>query len=535
MPPKRIKALLANLFDLSTAQKSQTLSRQSSLGASLELSPELSRILNSTVGLSNETLHSRPYKSARGIDEDPFEELLLSADEYIALFKCSRGEQTGETGVKSVKGLEEMFRELLQDAKKAIADVDEARKETITKLINNLLAVNTGRIRYLTIAHEKDIQRVRRACRASLADAMIGIVHAAKKERVGSRQRAKTAHRDALREYEEKIFELKRESRKKADVISRLRTNIAKAQYTLKKAGVLEVDSYQIINDERIRADETIDYYQHSLIQREEKIASLVTRLTDLEFRAEEAGVLPSTARWTGQPAPTTGRRSNISSRTGGTRWGGGIGRPPMLPPGLVIPLPTQPVEGPQMTKPLGSMTRAEKLRAIGGSTINLCNEINEIYTHKLEQMRHAHSKAVAAAVLDRQRVDTELAAKFAEVQKGLKDVGWVIEGSIARSDVLKTLSSLLFPRTTRPGLVSTATECHLDPFEEDEAAKKQKEKEEREKREKEKSLMVLPPLGLDRVGVVEGSGEREASSAQAERMARNVSFARDILRTLSR
>ena len=33
---------------------------------------------------------------------------------------------------------------------------------------------------------------------------------------------------------------MKKESRKKADVISKLRTGIAKAQYTLKKNGVLE-------------------------------------------------------------------------------------------------------------------------------------------------------------------------------------------------------------------------------------------------------------------------------------------------------
>ncbi|KAJ3033504.1 hypothetical protein HK097_004820 [Rhizophlyctis rosea] len=273
MPPKRITALLANIFDLAP-QKSLSPARSAS--TTLGLDPEFSRLLES--GPLEDVLSSRPYHPAERLD--PFEELLLSADQYVALFECNRGEQAGEGSVEQVKELERIFKELLEDAEKAQTTLQTSRQKTIQTLITHLKRTIAYRITYLTLAHQKDITRVRRACRARLDDVLVEVVHEAKKTRLGSRQRAKTSHRDLLKEYEEKIFEMKKESRKKADVISKLRTSIAKAQYTLKKNGILETDSYQIINDERIPASETIDYYQTSISQREEKIKHLIERLT---------------------------------------------------------------------------------------------------------------------------------------------------------------------------------------------------------------------------------------------------------------
>ncbi|KAJ3247497.1 hypothetical protein HK104_007798, partial [Borealophlyctis nickersoniae] len=336
MGKPKVVQLLANVFNISPQRDA----RRSVIGESRDPSTvdftadaaRLARLAAEAELLARHrprTLRARPWK---GVEEErePYGDLLNASVEYLALFKASRPGQTEVTVVEDMKVAEDLFAQLQQvffyfsslcgldilgDGGVGILlliiaivfppipfpqptqEVQDARshlrfslQEDIAATVRTLCDHMSTRVTHLRAAHERDMARVRRSSRAALADAIARIAYAAKKDREADLARLDQLHQDMLKQQEVRVFELKKESRKTADNISKLRAQIAKAQILLKKHGVTETDAYQIVNDERVRTDDLIDHYQSMVSTREDKIKQLTDDLTKLEARAVEMG-----------------------------------------------------------------------------------------------------------------------------------------------------------------------------------------------------------------------------------------------------
>lgn len=137
--------------------------------------------------------------------------------------------------------------------------------ETIDSVVRRLGEHWASRVAFMEEAARRDVARIRRACRTQLGDVIAEVAAEAKVRWYGvliwcghqktnvtliSKQihhqaqttRLRTTQTAHVESQQSRLQSLKKECRLRADSIGKLRTQISRAQLTLKKSGVVDTD-----------------------------------------------------------------------------------------------------------------------------------------------------------------------------------------------------------------------------------------------------------------------------------------------------
>lgn len=136
---------------------------------------------------------------------------------------------------------------------------------------------------YIKKDHAQNIDRVRRSYRSMLCDVYSKILLEGNRERASGFQQVRKAHQEKLALMQRELFQIKKSCRSVADEISKNRTQVSRFQLMIKKNNLADLEIFNV-NEEKIRADNLIDYFYQAITTREEKIKELSFDIQILEI-----------------------------------------------------------------------------------------------------------------------------------------------------------------------------------------------------------------------------------------------------------
>ncbi|KAJ3150848.1 hypothetical protein HDU89_002845 [Geranomyces variabilis] len=440
---------------------------------------------------ANAAAGSNGSQSALGTMPDAVESCLAAATEYLRLFGVSRAAQTDEKCVVQVKSAENDFADLLKSLQKSRENLDRSYASTTSGATRLLVSHLESRIENLHLMHGRAIDRVRRACRGQYADAVARIMQDAQRYRDTTTAALIEEHQAKQAYMNGHIFAVKREARRRADLIKKLAGKVARAQVVLKRHGYhTETEMNQCISDERLRGEDTLAHLQSLLYEKEEKISDLADRVAQMEATIEER-----LARKQGAPitARTVARRDKPSSATrrisrrvsihkpgiirGNTAGGGGIGD---LGPSISVNMLAAGGGGASTTAAGSSIGSDASSEPTSRSTTpdgssptenfleTLMQDATALYESRLETMRATHAMRMAALAKDQEQSIQDLETQYLSARQNLSGANAIqeqIRVAMAGEGSVREVVRKLFPRGKKPGFVDAGTNCCLDPF----------------------------------------------------------------------
>ncbi|KAJ3160162.1 hypothetical protein HDU86_000998 [Geranomyces michiganensis] len=429
-----------------------------------------------------------------GTMPDAVEACLAAATEYVRLFGVSRAAQTDEECVVKVKSAESDFADLLKSLQKSRENLDRSYAST-TSGANRLLASQLeSRIESLHLMHGRAIDRVRRACRGQYADAVARIMQDAQRFRDTATATLIAEHQRKQSFMNDHIFAVKRESRRRADLIKKLAGKVARAQVVLKRHGYhTETEMNQCITDERLRGEDTLGHLQSLLYEKEEKISDLADRVAQMEATIEDRlarrqGAPPSLpamlargARRDKDTSRRTSRRVSISKF--GTLRGVTPGGADLGPSISINMLPTNSSAvaggGASTTaagssiasdSPSGNTSRSSTPDASPTENFleTLMQDATALYESRLETMRATHAMRMEALAKDQEQSIRDLETQYLSARQNLSGADAIqdqIRIAMSGEGSVREVVRQLFPRGEKPGFVDVGTNCCLDPF----------------------------------------------------------------------
>ncbi|KAJ3086954.1 hypothetical protein HK102_012107 [Quaeritorhiza haematococci] len=216
-----------------------------------------------------------------------YKEILQSTEEYVGLFRVSRPLQTDQSTVEGAKHMEAMFRELLFEVDKAKSTLGRIFKETRSSVLRPVLEQMQDKLAFVKRLQEEEYDRVQRAFNARLQDVAARLEWEALVEQKAAIENLEKEHRDLMECKKKDLARMKHETYKKNDEISKLRGQVAKFQVLLKKNGIADTEAYHTVDDERIRTEDLVEYYQNAISIREERIRELKAQVYVMEQLVE--------------------------------------------------------------------------------------------------------------------------------------------------------------------------------------------------------------------------------------------------------
>ncbi|KND00017.1 uncharacterized protein SPPG_04363 [Spizellomyces punctatus DAOM BR117] len=479
-PTKKVIQLLANILDLSH--------------------PTLQQQSTSKSGIFDQKPQPKPKRPTdlpkiivprkrETCSPGALEGVLNSGVEYVRLFRVCRGEQVGEACVGGVKKAEEGVEQLVKEIDQTKQDIQKTFSESVSYCTKDLVTYLHTRLSHLQALHERDLARVRRACRGQLADMVARVVSDAKKHRETANIVLQNRHELQLESIQEHIFDMKRQARRRADVISKLRSQVARAHIALKKHGIYENEVSQNITDDRIRTEDLLTSLQTSLHEKEQTIKSLTERLTELDQQAEKKRSTSANA------TRKSSRRSSVKQGSGGARrptqrvygdhrksilekdrkmsveWKSGVEdglSSPTLPSVAYQQVHSHPQQ-PQPQQQQDQQDQQDQQQqqdppALKETTIALLNSLTTLYETRLEDIQTTHNTTLTT-------LQTNLTTKIEEYRLACQEAQAALADPIVKGCIrggLKTVSPFvrgLFPRGVREGFREVGVQCNLDPF----------------------------------------------------------------------
>ncbi|TPX60275.1 hypothetical protein SpCBS45565_g07553 [Spizellomyces sp. 'palustris'] len=290
-------------------------------------------------------------------------------------------------------------------------------------------------------------------------------------------------HELQLESIQDHIFDMKRQARRRADVISKLRSQVARAHITLKKHGIYENNVSQSITDDRIRTEDLLTSLQTSLHEKEQTIKALTEHLTELDQQAEKKRATSANTR-------KGSRRSSVKQGSGGSRrpaqrvYGDhrksifekerkmSVEWKSSAEDGLLSPTPASTAHQqvhyhPQQPQPQQDQQDEQDQQdppPLKETTIALLNSLTAMYETRLDLIKTSHKTTLNTLQTDLDTKIEEYRLACHQAQAALADP--VVMGCIRGG--LKTVSPFvrgLFPRGVREGWREVGVQCCLDPF----------------------------------------------------------------------
>ncbi|KAJ3004872.1 hypothetical protein HKX48_000999 [Thoreauomyces humboldtii] len=437
MPPKkndkRFLKLFANVFSelspdgtnnpLSSLSKSKSTGATDLLGTDevVEDAPEAS-------GGASRIMQARRRTATSPKASEAAE--FTSSTEYVRLFAVNRAGQTEEACVESVKKAERDFADLLKSLQENRDNLDVCYVMNVRKANLVLTSYLQARIQYLHLMHVRAVDRVRRACRGQYADAVARIMQDSQRYRDNSTSTLIEDHQARISGMQAHTFAVKREARRRADLISKLRTKVARGQVALKRHGFVDSETNSCIPDERMRGEDTLAHLQSLLYEKEDRISDLSDRVQQMETKIEERQVakgmsvprrpsrlMSGSANPRGYP---TSRRMSLKFHTGPDR------RRPSIGPSIASSVlggggeSASVVSESVATSSVASSSRATTPDLPDVTLESLMNDATTLYESRLEQMRIVHAKRMAALVRDQEQTTKDLERQYMQAKSGL-------------------------------------------------------------------------------------------------------------------
>ncbi|KAJ3179889.1 hypothetical protein HDU87_002457 [Geranomyces variabilis] len=265
-------------------------------------------------------------------------------------------------------------------------------------------------------------------------------------------------HQTRISEMSTFVFSLKREARRRADRISKLRSKVARGQILLKKNGIIsEAEIDLCITDERLHGEENLERLRFQMSQREEKIVDLTEQVAKLELttaersaeRKEAAAARLLIAQREQQAALDRAAASMRASRVAASRTSA-VGS---------IPEAAEPVLSPP--------ERAAALRPDENLFETMIADLTASYENRLQQMRTSHAIRMAALESDVKQNTRDLEMQYISAKRRLNHADGIknqIKAAMEQQGSVRELVRKLFPRGQQAGCVNRETQCSLDP-----------------------------------------------------------------------
>ncbi|KAI9095081.1 hypothetical protein DFS34DRAFT_185582 [Phlyctochytrium arcticum] len=303
MPPKKkVIQLLANILDLSPRLDAST----SQTGSQPLDAPKPKVILKPTEPDVTIITPRKRGKIQMGRDEELVERIRNAGVEYRRLFCCQRGTQTEEECVGRVRLAERRIESLFEAFKIAHTDLSEHHATELATISHHLHIQNLSNpLTHLTHLQTQYITHIRHAAHSRLRNAVARIAGFAAGDLERRLQGLAGTVEAQCRSLEAAVFDKKREARRKADGVGKLRREVARIRGVMKRIGVGEHES--VIQDEKLRTEELLTHLQTSLREKETMVEALRHRLETLSYIVHEKRVVAHGT--TGSAAPKQQRQ----------------------------------------------------------------------------------------------------------------------------------------------------------------------------------------------------------------------------------
>ncbi|KAI8593484.1 hypothetical protein BDZ88DRAFT_404804 [Geranomyces variabilis] len=395
--------------------------------------------------------------TARKRSDEGQELVRPSLTEHIRPFGVSRAGQTDEQNVADVKTAERDFGQLLTDLQKSRQQLSLCSAAKLRYANHALAAYIEGRLGYLNAMHHRAVETARRACRIQYVNAVTRIMQDSEKHRDRTLVTILHQHQARISEMNTVVFSLKREARRRADRISKLRSKVARRQIVLKKNGInCEGEIDLCITDERLHGEESLERLKFQMSQREEKIADLTEQVVKLEIttaersaeRKEAAAARLLTAQREQQAALDRAAASVRASRVAAGVRASAV---------AVIPEAAEPLSPPESTS----------LRPDENLLETMIADLTATYEARLEQMRMSHAIKMAALASDTEQNSRDLEMQYINAKQRLEHTESIqnqIRAVMEQQGSVREVVRKLFPRGQKAGCVNRGTQCSLDP-----------------------------------------------------------------------
>ncbi|KAI8922405.1 hypothetical protein DFJ77DRAFT_23144 [Powellomyces hirtus] len=463
---KNVLKLFANIFELRPETPSAVAASRSA--ASVTFGDEIDDALPDSS--SSRILVARRRIPSRGDKDDVIAKYATSCTEYVRLFGVSRAGQTDDQCVGKVKNAEKDFADLMSSLQQSRESLDDSYTVNVRSANRVLAAYVEARIGHLHHMHDRAVDRVRRACRGQYADAVARLMQDAQRYRDNSIATLVEDHHARMSGMHAHIFAVKREARRRADIISKLRSKVARGQVVLKKHGFLDSETNQCITDERLRGEDTMGHLQTLLYEKEEKIADLAERVLHMEAAMEErapqkAGGYPARPVNSGSANRQTGRRISVRYQRPDRRLSL---RESAMGPSMASSIIGGASSVTASEPPSVSTSRSGTPEPPEVLLENLLADVTTLYESRLEQMRATHAARMEAIVRDQEQNTIDLEKQYNNAKRSLNGAEGIheqIRGAMVGEGAIRDIVRKLFPRGPKPGCVDASVQCNLDPF----------------------------------------------------------------------
>ncbi|KAJ3219576.1 hypothetical protein HK099_004653 [Clydaea vesicula] len=215
-------------------------------------------------------------------DKKYFQEILQSSVEYFDLERTNRPIQTDTTQIEPLKLVSIQFADLIKEVENwqnflplNYAEQQICTTEELTNTMNDVLKKQEK-------IHRQNIDRIRRAYRTKLNDSVARIVYEAKKEKESVEVYLREQQKLINEEKESNLLELRNKINNCKNELSKLKTQTVKYQILLRKNGIFDTEAYTM-NDEKIRAEDLIEYFQQTISLKEDRLKEVKDNIDIME------------------------------------------------------------------------------------------------------------------------------------------------------------------------------------------------------------------------------------------------------------